>query len=145
LSVQCRHWRTASSAHTYRLLVVKEPADSILLPALALPAGPAAAKRCVRQQQRSEIMRRLLLHVNSFLSLRFQKTAVQPCPFLSPAALFCGRGRTITKLSTTPQEAHKGFFSRFSQLISINFFVLFWSNGQIDIPTRGRRSFNDCA
>jgi hypothetical protein len=37
----------------------------------ALPVGPAAAKRRVRQQQRSEIMRHLLPNVNSLLSLEY--------------------------------------------------------------------------
>src|SRR5215217_4420591 len=40
-----------------------------------------AAKRCVRQQQRGEIMRGLLLVVNSFLSLRFKNLLT--CPALS--------------------------------------------------------------
>jgi hypothetical protein len=72
LSFQCRHWRTASSAHTYRLLVVKEPADSFCCLPLALRSGPAAAKRCVRQQQRNEIMQHLLSHVNSFCRWNIQ-------------------------------------------------------------------------
>jgi len=41
LSFQCRHWRTPSSAHTYRLLVVKEP-----VPPSLLLCGESA-KRCV--------------------------------------------------------------------------------------------------
>jgi hypothetical protein len=77
----------------------------------------------------------------SFFALCFQKIAVQPCPFLFPAALFCGRGRTIAKLSTSLQEVGKGFFARFSQLISINFFELFWSNGGGTYASEGKEKF----
>jgi len=88
LSFQCRHWRTASSAHTYRLLVVKEPADSFCCLPLALRIGPAAAKRCVRQQQRNEIMQHLLSCVNLFLRCASKKLPSSPALFSSPPRCF---------------------------------------------------------
>jgi hypothetical protein len=124
LSFQCRHWRTSSSAHTYRLLVVKEPAKSVCRrPGIACQAGCREALCSSAAEKRDYAA--LAAWRQSFFVAALQKTAVRPCPFLSPAALFCGRGRTIAKLSTSAQEMEKRFFARFSQLISVNFFVLF--------------------
>ncbi|MCS0585518.1 hypothetical protein NX784_28455, partial [Massilia pinisoli] len=50
---------TSSNAHTYRLFIVKELCIRYCLAALA--------NRCVRQQQRSEIMQCFAVIVNFFL------------------------------------------------------------------------------
>ncbi|HEY8084861.1 MAG TPA: hypothetical protein VIE69_04590, partial [Methylophilaceae bacterium] len=52
-----------SSAHTYRLLIFKEPAKPVLLRAFQ----HCASNRCVRKQQRDEIMREFLKCVNCFV------------------------------------------------------------------------------
>jgi hypothetical protein len=53
---------TSSNAHTYRLLIVK---DRFLL---------SLTKRCVRQQQRGEIMKRFLLLVNPSFCIALKAT-----------------------------------------------------------------------
>ena len=60
LSIPASRRRTPSSAHTYRLLIVKELQFRLRRHLLA-----GAAKRCVRQQQRGEIMRGFVFPVNT--------------------------------------------------------------------------------
>jgi hypothetical protein len=124
LSFQCRHWRTPSSAHTYRLLVVKEPAKSVCRqPGIACQAGCREALCSSAAEKRDYAA--LAAWRQSFFCRCASKNRRPALPFSLPAALFCGRGRTIAKLSTSAQEMEKRFFARFSQLISVNFFVLF--------------------
>ncbi|WP_235548360.1 hypothetical protein, partial [Noviherbaspirillum sp. Root189] len=56
------HRRTPSSAHTYRLLFVKEPS----CPYHRFPSAVPPSNRCVCQQQRNEIMKLLLFCVKLF-------------------------------------------------------------------------------
>ena len=61
--------RTSSSAHTYRLLVVKEPglARSSRRKLRCLSTSSLPSNRFVCQQQRNEIMKHLFFFVNYFL------------------------------------------------------------------------------
>jgi len=96
-----------SSAHIYRLLIVKE----LVLPLRRIPATSLTtpSNRFVRQQQRDEIMRRFSFSVNYFVSLPTQNIALPallfhlPLPLRAtlPAAFctsFCKGRRTISKV-----------------------------------------------
>ena len=91
---RCRR-RTSSSAHTYRLLVVKEPGNSV----------------CCQPSRRTGQLLRSVVFVSSREArlcgicclastgfFRFaSKNRTSMLPFSAPAALCCGGGRTIAK------------------------------------------------
>jgi hypothetical protein len=74
----------SSNAHTYRLLIVKE-LYSVLLSAIA-------TKRCVRQQQRDEIMRYSANFVNLFFIASLLKRFPMNVPQLLDFACFSTGG-----------------------------------------------------
>jgi hypothetical protein len=70
------------SAHTYRLLIVKEPSRF----AFGIPPNAPPTNRCVRQQQRNEIMQHFLIRVNPLLPVfcasrsQFRRVFTLPIP-----------------------------------------------------------------
>jgi hypothetical protein len=99
-----------SSAHTYRLLIFKE-----------LQSAYSASNRCVRQQQRGEIMRQFQASVNYFVSgfLKLLTTFATAFLLVPPPLPAC-----FTALATPLARREANYIKRCGRLASVSLRML---------------------